>query len=209
MYPIPGRLWAWLSDFAMRRTERGGLTALRRDIVGQAAGRTLEIGAGTGANLVHYPADVTLLVATEPDVHKLRRLRRRAQRARPDAQSLSAVAESLPFADAEFDTIVMTLVLCSVSNQHAALVEVRRVLRPGGTILFLEHVRADDPRVAHRQDRWRPVWRAITGGCEPNRDTVAAIRAAGFALSEIRTERLPAAPAIVRPLAIGAATRTA
>jgi SAM-dependent methyltransferase len=205
---ISGRLWARLYDLIMRRVEHGGLAALRREIVSQAYGRTLEIGAGTGANVPFYPATASPLILTEPDPHKLRRLRRRADRSRPDAQTVSARAHCLPFPDAAFDTVVATLVLCSVPSQADALAELRRVLRPDGRLLFIEHVRSDNQRRARRQDRWRPVWRALTGGCEPNRDTTAAITAAGFNLADLRHDRMPASPSIVRPLAIGAAMRS-
>lgn len=201
---IPGRVWAWLYDVAMHRVERGGLVELRARIVARAQGRTLEIGAGTGANLAFYGPTASPLTLTDPDPHKLRRLRRRAA---PTARVVGAHAHALPFADDAFDTVVTTLVLCSVPDQAEALAEVRRVLRPGGALLFLEHVRSAEPHLADRQDRWRPVWRAIAGGCEPNRDTVTAIADAGFAVNELWHARMPAAPAIVRPLAIGVATR--
>jgi ubiquinone/menaquinone biosynthesis C-methylase UbiE len=205
---IPGRLRAWLYDVTMRSVEHGGLATLRSEIVNQAYGRTLEIGAGTGANMSFYTRAASPLVLTEPDPSKLRRLRRRADRTRPDAQIVSARAQFLPFPDAAFDTVVATLVLCSVPNQSQALAEIRRVLHPGGRLLFVEHVRSDDPRLASRQDRWRPVWRAVAGGCEPNRNTAVAIGAAGFDLTEIRHGRMPSSPSIVRPLAMGVATRS-
>ena len=231
---ISGRLWAWFYDVAMRRVEQRGLAAIRHGIVSQARGHTLEIGAGTGANLAHYVPAAAPLVLTEPDPHKLRRLRHRARHTRPDAQTVSAQAQSLPFPDATFDTVVATLVLCSVPNQADALAELGRVLRPGGVLVFIEHVRSDEHhlarrqvrrpggvlafikhvrsdehRLARRQDRWRPAWRAVAGGCEPNRTTAAAIEAAGFELTELRHGRMPAGPSIVRPLAIGVATRRA
>ena len=200
----PGHVWAWLYDVAMRRVERRGLAELRRRIIGRAQGRTLEIGAGTGANLAFYPPTASPLTLTDPDPHKLRRLRRRAAQS---ARVVAANAQALPFDDGAFDTVVTTLVLCSVPNQADALAEVRRVLRPEGSLLFLEHVRSAEPHLAGRQDRWRPMWRAVAGGCEPNRDTVTAIAAAGFVVTELWHARMPAAPAIVRPLAVGAATR--
>ncbi len=205
---ISGRVWAWLYDLAMRRVERGGLGALRREIVSRATGPTLEIGAGTGANLAYYAPSASPLVLTDPELHKLRRLRARAECTRPDLQTLCVGTESLPFPDASFDTVVSTLVLCSVPRQARALAELRRVLRPGGSLLFIEHVRSDSPRLARRQDRWRTVWRALAGGCEPNRDTTAAIAAAGFEVTELRRHQMPAAPSIVRPLAIGIGVRS-
>jgi ubiquinone/menaquinone biosynthesis C-methylase UbiE len=195
---------AWLYDVAMRRVERGGLAELRRPLVGRAQGRTLEIGAGTGANLAFYPPAASPLTLTDPDRHRLSRLRRRAT---PASRVVEADAQGLPFGDGAFDTVVATLVLCSVPDQAEALAEVRRVLRPGGTLLFLEHVRSAEPRLADRQDRWRPIWRAFAGGCEPNRDTVTAIATAGFVVTDLSHARMPASPAIVRPLVVGTATR--
>jgi ubiquinone/menaquinone biosynthesis C-methylase UbiE len=206
---IPGPVRAWLHDRAMRRVERRGLGAMRRQVLRDARGATLEIGAGTGANVAWYPPAAAPLTLTDPDAHKLDRLRRRARRLRPDARITPAAAEELPFPDGAFDTVIATLVLCSVPNQRLALTELRRVLRPGGRLLFLEHVRSEEPRLARRQDRWRPAWRAVAGGCEPNRDTAAAISAAGLTLTELRRLTMPAGPSIVRPLIAGIATRPA
>lgn len=204
----PGRVWPWLYDVTMRRSEFAGLAAIRVRALRDVTGRTLELGAGTGANLSAYPATAGPLVLTEPDPHKARRLRCKARRRRPDAQVSPADATSLPFPDESFDTVVVTLVLCTVPNQAAALAEIHRVLRPGGRFVFVEHVRSDDPHLARRQDRWQRPWSLLTGGCQPNRDTVAQIERAGFRLEEISRDRLPKAPAIVRPLAIGVATRS-
>ena len=149
------RLYAALYDRISRGSENAGLSAQRERLLAQATGRTIEIGAGTGLNLAHYPASVTRLVLTEPDPHMGRRLRRRVAAARPDAEVVAADAEHLPFPDDSFDTAVVTFVLCSVPDPGAALTEIARVLRPGGRLLFAEHVRSDDPavaasRIAHR-----------------------------------------------------------
>jgi ubiquinone/menaquinone biosynthesis C-methylase UbiE len=158
------RLSAVLYDPFFWLAERAGLAARRRALVQQARGRVLEIGAGTGLNLRHY-ADDADLVLSEPDAAMADRLRRRvAGRQRP-ATVVLAPAEALPFADGEFDTVVSTLVLCTVPDQAAALREIRRVLRPGGRLLFMEHIRSESPRWARWQDRLNTPWRAFAEGC--------------------------------------------
>jgi SAM-dependent methyltransferase len=187
--------------------ERAGLRAERRRLVGMARGAALEVGAGTGLNLEHYGSAVTRLVLLEPDVHMARRLRARAARARPAAEVVRGVAERLPFADASFDTVVVTAVLCTVPDPAGALAEIARVLRPGGLLLFGEHVRSQDPRLAAWQDRLRPLWRLLGDGCEPNRRTLEAIEASPLRVDWVRRGRVPGAPAIVRPMIVGAARR--
>ena len=135
----------------------------------------------------------------------LRRLAPRAAARTPPAISVLAPAERLPFGDASFDTVVSTLTLCTVADQAAALAEMRRVLVPGGRLLFLEHVRAQDERDARLQDRITPLWRHIGHGCHPNRDTVAAIEDAGFVLEWLERDRQPDAPRFVAPRATGVA----
>jgi SAM-dependent methyltransferase len=200
-----GPLWPALYDRITKTTDNAGFGELRHQLVGDALGATIEIGAGTGANLHHYPTDLERLVLVEPDRRMLRRLRRRTGTRRPDAEVVAARAEQLPFPDGSFDTAVVTFVLSSVPDQTAALAEIRRILRPGGRILLAEHVRSPDPRVARRQDRLRPVWSAMLAGCNPNRDTLAGLRAAGFDVRQIRLDEVPNAPAVERPLIIGAA----
>jgi SAM-dependent methyltransferase len=191
----------------MAVADRAGLRDERRRLVGRARGATVEIGAGTGRNLEHYGPAVTTLVLVEPDPHMARRLRARAGRARPGAEIVRAVAARLPFPDASFDTAVVTAVLCTVPDQREALAEIARVLRPGGTLLFGEHVRSDDPRLAAWQDRVRPLWRRLADGCEPNRRTLAAIEGSPLRLEWVRRGRVPGAIPIVRPMIVGAALR--
>src|SRR6516162_1182779 len=150
--------------------ETAGLSQERQKLLAQASGETIEIGAGTGLNLAHYPRAVTRLVLTEPDRYMARRLHRRVAAIRPDAEVLGAPAAQLPFPDASFDTVVVTFVLCSVPDPGAALTEIARVLRPGGRLLFAEHVRSDNPAVAAKQDR-RPFPYKLMG-CHPNRATL-------------------------------------
>ncbi len=177
----------------------------RRSVLEHARGRVLEIGAGVGFNVRHYPADVEGIVITEPGAGLLRRAERRAAEAGREVRAVRAPAEQLPFEDGSFDTVVSTLVLCSVRDQDGALAEVRRVLKPGGRLLFIEHVRADDPKIARRQDRLDRPWSIVAMGCHANRATLERIEAAGFDVEELRHGDLPKSPSIIRPMILGRA----
>lgn len=203
-----GRAMAAVYDRALARSERKGLSALRTGLLRRAAGRTLELGAGTGLNLEHYPAEVEL-VAIEPFEPMARQLRERAAGSGRKVEVVEAEAERLPFPDNSFDTVTGTLVLCTVTDPDRALAEVRRVLRPNGRFLFLEHVRSGDPRRARWQDRFEKPWYVIGHGCHCNRDTLASIEAAGLAVEELDETKLPAAVPIVEPLIVGAAAAPA
>ncbi|HSR94913.1 MAG TPA: class I SAM-dependent methyltransferase, partial [Solirubrobacterales bacterium] len=169
--------------------------------------RTVDLGAGTGANLALYPDAVTELVLAEPDPHMNKQLRQKlAQSSRPSADLVEAPAEKLPFDDASFDTAVFTLVLCTVPDPVAALAEAARVLKPGGKLLFVEHVRADDAGLARWQDRLEKPWRFLGDGCHCNRDTVATIEASPLTVERVERGRLPKAPPLVRPLVRGSAS---
>jgi ubiquinone/menaquinone biosynthesis C-methylase UbiE len=203
-----GRLFARFYDRSMAASEEAGLTQRRAALLARARGRVLELGAGTGLNLGHYdPSAVTELVLTEPEEPMLRRLGPRAAASDPRASAVRAAAEELPFADASFDTVVSTLTLCTVDDVPAALTEARRLLVPGGRLLFLEHVRSGDARAARRQDRLTPLWRRVAHGCHPNRDTLAAIEAARFEIERVDHDRFPKAPRIVEPLISGVAVK--
>jgi ubiquinone/menaquinone biosynthesis C-methylase UbiE len=202
---LRNRMFAAMYDGQMRRAERAGLTDMRKTLVAQAAGTVLEIGAGTGANLGHYPLAVTSLTVTEPDVFMLKRLERRAEAEAPTAMVLRAPAEDLPFEDATFDTVVSTLVLCGVDDQPRAVREIRRVLRPGGRFIFLEHVRAADLKAAKKQDRLNWLNRAVVC-CDCNRPTLDTIEEAGFGITALEHTELPKAPSFVRPAIVGSAT---
>jgi ubiquinone/menaquinone biosynthesis C-methylase UbiE len=194
-------------DRGLKGTEEAGLRAMRREALATATGRTIDLGAGTGANLALYPDAVTDLVLAEPDPHMLKRLRVKAGEAGVDAEVVGASAENLPFADSSFDTAVFTLVLCTVPNPAAALAETARILRPGGRLLFVEHVRAGEAGLARWQDRLEKPWRFIGDGCHCNRDTVATIEASPLTVEQLERERLPKAPPIIRPLVRGSAVR--
>ena len=170
----------------------------RRRVLQRAAGRTLEIGAGTGANLPHYPSGLVSITLSEPNAHMRRRLRKAAEAAPIELTLDDSPAEALGFPDASFDTVVATLVLCSVRDPAASLSEIRRVLVPGGSLVVLEHVRSADPAAAARQDRWERPWGWIAGGCHPNRDTLSAIEEAGFVIEDAERFDL-ATPRLVRP----------
>jgi ubiquinone/menaquinone biosynthesis C-methylase UbiE len=201
------RLFAAVYDRLTASSERAGFADLRRTLLQDARGRVLEVGAGTGLNLEHYPDEVAELVLTEPVQPMFERLRERVASTGKNASVVQAPVEALPFPDASFDTVVCTLVLCSVADQQAALEEIRRVLRPGGRLLFVEHVRADDPRLARWQDRLTPLNRVLGRGCHPNRTTLSAIESA-FDVEQVEHDRFPKAPPHVRPLIHGrAATR--
>jgi ubiquinone/menaquinone biosynthesis C-methylase UbiE len=189
-------------DRMSRSGEEAGVAAMRGNLLAGAAGRVLEIGGGTGANLPFYDR-IDSLVVTEPEPAMLRRLQDKAREQAPQAELVQAPAEDLPFEAASFDTVVSTLVLCGV-DQGRSLREIQRVLRPGGRLLFLEHVRSDDPGVARLQDRVSPLNRFFLG-CHCNRQTLGAIEAAGFTVSSVEHSELPKAPRFVRPLIVGEA----
>lgn len=156
----------------------------RKSVVGPAQGHVLELGAGTGENLGAY-VSAERITLTEPDPYMLRRAEAKVRQSGLPAELVPAAAENLPFPDRHFDTVVATLVFCSVEDQQAAFAEVRRVLKPGGTFRFLEHVRADTPFQAWFQDISAPVGRLLAGGCRPNRDTLGSMRRAGFEMTDL------------------------
>jgi ubiquinone/menaquinone biosynthesis C-methylase UbiE len=199
------RLFAVMYDAVSKGSEAAGMREERRGLLAGAEGATIEVGAGTGLNLEHYPDGVTRLVLAEPDRHMRRRLQQRVDALGRAAEVVDASAERLPFPDATFDTAVVTLVLCSVPDQAVALAEIARVLKPNGRMLFIEHVRSDDPKLAKRQDRIRPVYNLV--GCNPNRETLAAIEASTLSVESVRHGEVPKAPKVERPMIVGTARR--
>jgi ubiquinone/menaquinone biosynthesis C-methylase UbiE len=189
----------WLGELA-------GMRSRRRTLVGDARGRVVEIGAGTGLNIAHYRDGIDELVLSEPDEAMRRRLARRLQRHGRVARIVDAPAERLPMADASVDTVISTLVLCTVNDPERTLGEIARVLRPDGQLLFIEHVRASSRILAACQDYLLQPWRHFAGGCCCNRPTVELMRACGFAVAA-DDDVWRGMPAIVHPLVVGRATR--
>lgn len=186
----------WLYDLLGRSQERGELGQIRRSLLAELEGDVLEVGAGTGANLPHY-RHATRVVAVEPDPSMAKRIGPKAAHASVPVEVVDAGVERLPFPDGSFDAAVSTFVLCSVAEPATALAEVRRVLRPGGTLVVLEHV-AGDGKLRRWQERLTPVHRRIAGNCHLARDTRAALADAGFDVSAVEAVRIPGSHPLVR-----------
>lgn len=203
-------IFAALYEKLLAANEQAGLRDIRAGLLRSASGRTLEIGAGTGLNLEHYPDAVTELVLSEPDPHMAKRLRATVGTRSPvDSVEVSeAGAESLPYEADSFDTVVSTLVLCTVSDPERAVAEASRVLRPGGRLLFIEHVRdRAGTRRSQWQDRLERPWGWFLGGCHPNRDTGRLI-ADAFEVPEPHPGEMPGtdpATGLIKPLISGEA----
>lgn len=204
---IRSALFAACYDRQMGNAERLLLTGLRSELLADATGDILEIGGGTGANLAVYGPRVRSLTVTEPDGSMLRRLQRRAETTDRPVTVLRAPAEDLPFEDDTFDAVVSTLVLCGVDDQQRALNQVRRVLRPDGQLLFVEHIRSDELRLARLQDRMNWLNRLVVR-CDCNRATLQSIQEAGFTVAQLDHHTMPKAPPFVRPVVVGRAVRT-
>jgi SAM-dependent methyltransferase len=192
------RCFALVYDPFLWLAERAGMARERRGLLREARGRVLEIGAGTGLNVPHYPAGLDELILTEPDAAMCRRLVRRAN----GATVAAAPADDLPAEDASVDTVVSTLVLCTVDDPMAALREIRRVLRPDGQLLLIEHVRSDTRWGARLQRLLRTPWSRFARGCRCDQPTADLLRAAGFEL-DLRRARWRGMPPIVGPVVVG------
>ncbi|MET9022354.1 class I SAM-dependent methyltransferase [Actinopolymorpha sp. NPDC004070] len=206
-HPLFARVYARLAP-AM---DLAGLAGRRRRLLAGLTGRVVEIGSGSGLNFAHYPAGVAGVLAVEPEPSLLRYAVRNAAHAPVPVALVDGTAEHVPGADGAFDAAVVCLVLCSVPDQRAALAELHRVIRPGGQLRFLEHVRAD-----HRALRGLQrvldltVWPALVGGCHLSRDTLTGIESAGFAVNHLERFRFPDGPlpSPSSPHILGTATRT-
>jgi ubiquinone/menaquinone biosynthesis C-methylase UbiE len=180
-------------DAFLAPAERAGIAAMRHDLIGELRGNVLEIGAGTGLNLGHYPAQMASLTLTEPTPEMARHLRERVAKLRPGTTVLDAPAHDLPLDDDSIDTVVSTLVLCTVPDVEAALAEITRVLRPGGSLVVLEHV-ATDNNWRHVQRFLNPAWKVFARGCNLTRDTKSLLADAGFDVNEIVESGMPGLP---------------
>lgn len=202
-------LMATLYDRIMEPTEAACMRDWRRALLSRARGEVLEIGSGTGANVAHYGESVRSVTFTEPDDGMRSRLEQKLlERPRPwDHRVVPVAVEELPFDDDVFDTVVSTLVLCSVNEPLHAVEELRRVLRPGGELLFIEHVAAEP---GTRRRLWQrivnPVWKRVAGNCHCTRETGTTLEAGGFEIVDVTSASMRKAPSFVRPTIRGVAT---
>jgi len=195
---VKGHKWfAAIYDRMAAPEERRFMSAVREELAGGAQGKVLEIGAGTGLNFPHYRDDVEV-IATEPDPYMRQRAQRRLAESGKNIELREASAEELPFDSDSFDTVVGTLVMCSIPHPQRALAEIRRVLKAGGEYRFYEHVRYESAFGALWQDAVLPVWRWFAAGCHPNRNTVRAVKDAGFNITQLeKTKPLPPMPPMI------------
>lgn len=203
---VPGsRLSARLYEPILWLGEQTGLRRWREKMVTGVSGAVLEVGAGTGLNLSHYPPSLDRLVLVEPDVHKAKLLAAKPMPTGVAPEIVRAPGELLPFDDDSFDTVIETLVLCTVADPEATAAEIRRVLKPDGRFLFMEHVRSDKPRLGRLQDRLEKPWKKFADGCHCNRRTVPMLRANGFEVEVVAEQDKFPMPPVTRPLVSGIA----
>jgi ubiquinone/menaquinone biosynthesis C-methylase UbiE len=204
-------LTAFFYDRVMAKTEQACLREWRHRLLRQVSGEVLEVGAGTGANIKLYSGNVTRLVLTEPDKHMRKLLKEQAGDHQLGNVSVTGGSgERIEADDESFDYVVSSLVCCSVTDLTACLSEVRRVLRPGGCFVFMEHVAAPDGTSTRRwQNLINPVWKTFMGNCHLNRETESAIVSEGFDIVQIDRESMCNAPPIVRPTIRGIAKKPA
>jgi SAM-dependent methyltransferase len=197
------RFGAFLYEPFVRRGERLGMKDRRAELLEGARGRVVEIGAGTGLNVRHYPRAAGEVILTEPVPAMYRRLQGRAV-GQTAVRVVPAAADALPVQDGSVDTVVSTLVLCTVPDVDSVLAELVRVLRPGGRLLFCEHVRSEDPKLARRQSRLARPWAAFAQGCRCDRDILGLI-GRRFDVERVTTAQWRGMPSVVHPLVAGTA----
>jgi len=202
-------LAAFLYDHFMTTVERSCLKEWRHELLEQVSGEVLEIGAGTGANLEFYPETVTRLVLTEPDQHMRQFLQKNTHHSKlKDIHIANETAEDLDADDESFDFVVTALVCCSFADLEAALLEIRRVLKPGGSLLFMEHVAADDGTGRrYWQNLVNPIWRKVMGNCHLNREIEGAMISVGFNIRQIKRESMRTIIAPLLPTIRGCAQK--
>jgi ubiquinone/menaquinone biosynthesis C-methylase UbiE len=207
------RLFALYYPRLLALAENAGQRETRAALISHARGRTLELGAGSGINLAHYTPEVTELIISEPSPHMLEHLELELTKRPPKCASVKLLrsgAESLPFEDASFDTIVGTYILCTTPDPALVLSEVDRLLRPGGRYLFLEHVHAGEGTLLGRfQDLVELPHRYLAAGCHPNRRTEQLLERSQLEVVRLEHGRQPRALPTVRPRIIGTAERSA
>ncbi len=210
MKSIQSYFMAKFYDIAMKKTEKLCLSHWRFELLGKISGDILEIGSGTGVNLNYYPDTIDRLVLSEPNVNMRHYLKKRVDESGKNNISITHNnAESIDFPDESFDYIISTLVLCSVNDQLNALKEMKRLLRPNGKLLFIEHVAAEDnPKLLTWQKRIEPFWKFIAGNCHLTRKTESVIKQAGFSAISVEKTAFLGAPALVKPVIKGIAYKS-
>ena len=206
-HPVFARIYAKCAGPSL---EKAGIGVHRDRLLAGLSGDVIEVGAGNGLNFPHYPATVRRVVAVEPEPDLRGMAEKAARSASVPVDVVEGRAEALPFPEESFDAAVACLMLCSVSDQSVALAEIRRVLRPGGTLRFFEHVQADGAAMRGVQRVLdATVWPLMAGGCHTSRDTAAAIAAAGFDISELDRFEFPESriPLPIQVHVLGAASR--
>ena len=178
------RIIPHIINLSMRNRE---LKPYRQRVIGAAEGRVLEIGIGSGLNLPLYTSVAKEVLALEPSPRLIRMAKDTATKTSTRVTFIEGTAEAIPISDQSIDTVVMTWVLCSIPKVHQALAEMRRILKPGGQLLFVEHGRAPEPSVSKWQDRLNPAWRCFAGGCNMNRPIATLIEDASFRIAKLAT----------------------
>jgi len=197
-------VFPWVLELVMNQRV---FRKLRDEVLAPTTGRVLEIGFGTGINLLHYPPGTRRLVAVDSNPAMARLARRRGDASHIEVEHHPLSAEALPFGDGSFDTVVSTFTLCSIPDLQRALAEVKRVVKPGGEFLYLEHGLSPDEAVARWQRRINPAWKTIGDGCHLDRDPTAELRRAGFLIDRVRNFYLPHGMKFAGYMYLGAARR--
>jgi ubiquinone/menaquinone biosynthesis C-methylase UbiE len=183
------RIVPWLVNLAMRNAD---LVPYRQRVLSAARGRVLEIGIGSGENLRFYPSATHEVLGLEPAPRLIAMAQRSAQRSTTGVKFIEASAEAIPLDDHSVDTVVMTWTLCSIPDAQQSLAEMRRVLKPSGELLFVEHGQAPEESVCKWQNRLNPLWKRLAGGCNLNRPVPMLIESAGFRIAQLTTGYLKA-----------------